>query len=484
VNQQWNLDNALVRFSENDFWTVGDACEGLQIFGGTGSGKTSGSGKVVAKCLLSAGFGGLVLTAKKDEKFLWLNYAKDPQINRINDIIVFSPETKAQFNFLDYEMRRAGVGGQDTENVVDLFFHVLEASGKQSSQSKEDPFWTHSLKQLLRNAIDLVFSAKETLSLQYIKDVIKSAPSSREETQSQTWKENSFCYKCIEEADGKKREPDKQRDFEESVDYWMETFPTLADRTRSIIVVMFSSMADYFLRGKLFSMFCNETNVYPEYSEQGKIIIMDLPVKEYGDRGRFAQVLFKYMWQLAVERRDVSKNPRPVFLWADEAQNFCTSYDMQFQSTARSSRACTVYLTQNLPNYYAAFGGSDRAKHEANSLLGNLQTKIFHANTDIETNQFAAELVGKDWQERTSTNVSSNPSSGYTPPMIEGSSGTSSSFGTSEVLEYQLLPREFKRLKTGGYKNKGVVGAVIVQGGRVWSSGKDYIRRSFLQDGF
>ena len=40
-----------------------DAFEGTMVFGGTGSGKTSGSGKTLATSLLSAGFGLLARAA-------------------------------------------------------------------------------------------------------------------------------------------------------------------------------------------------------------------------------------------------------------------------------------------------------------------------------------------------------------------------------------------------------------------------------------
>ena len=93
-------------------------------------------------------------------------------------------------------------------------------------------------------------------------------------------------------------------------------------------------------------------------------------MKEFGDAGRAAQVVYKYLWQQATERRAISNQTIPVFLWVDEAQNFVTEYDMQFQATARSTRACTVYLTQNLPNYYAIMGGS-HGKYRVDSLIGN-----------------------------------------------------------------------------------------------------------------
>ena len=58
----WPEQRGLVDFG-GDLWRVKDACEGTVIFGGTGSGKTSGSGRALATAFLAAGFGGLVLCA-------------------------------------------------------------------------------------------------------------------------------------------------------------------------------------------------------------------------------------------------------------------------------------------------------------------------------------------------------------------------------------------------------------------------------------
>ncbi len=54
-----------------NYWTLKDAFEGVQVFGGTGSGKSSGSGKALALAFLEANLGGLVLTAKTDERLAW-----------------------------------------------------------------------------------------------------------------------------------------------------------------------------------------------------------------------------------------------------------------------------------------------------------------------------------------------------------------------------------------------------------------------------
>ena len=124
--------------------------------------------------------------------------------------------------------------------------------------------------------------------------------------------------------------------------------------------------------------------------ERGTILVIDLPVKEFGEVGLFSQVLWKIAFQRAMERRSLKGSPRPVFLWADEAQYFVTSpNDMQFQTTCRSAGVATVFLSQNVSNFYAALGNGERGKAEADSIFANLNTKIFHANGDPVTNEWA-----------------------------------------------------------------------------------------------
>ena len=65
------LNVPLLYLSDVDPFTLNDATQGVQIFGGVGSGKTSGSGRALAHAYLNAGFGGVVLCAKADEADLW-----------------------------------------------------------------------------------------------------------------------------------------------------------------------------------------------------------------------------------------------------------------------------------------------------------------------------------------------------------------------------------------------------------------------------
>jgi len=476
LQQQPNLhttlpapDTALVTpllwLGKNDPWTVRDACEGTAIFGSTGSGKTSGSGSALAKSFLRAGFGGLVLCCKTDEVLLWQRYCRET--NRSNSLIVFGPNQPHRFNFLNYELSRPGVGAGHTENLVRLFTTVMAVAEHKGGQggSNQD-FWERTTKQLLRNCIDLVAIARGRLMLQELYDLLVSAAQTPEEFESETWRKSSFCWRCMREGEARPKSARQAHDFQHAAAFWSREYPGMSSRTRSIILTSLTSMMDIFLRGALHDLFCTSTTIVPELTHEGAVLIIDLPVKEFTQIGQLAQTLVKYIWQRASERRDVKRHPRPAFLWCDEAQFFATATDAEFQSTARSSRIATVYLSQNIGAYYNHLGQSD-----THSLMGNLQTKFFHANGDPMTNNWAADLFAKSWQFRGSTSVGTAEEK-----------TVSKNYAASDSLDFEVQPGEFTTLRKGGPDSGFCVEAIAFQGGRIWNeSSKNHIKVGFAQ---
>lgn len=488
-----DLDTPLLGFSDHDddTWRIRDAVEGCQIFGGTGSGKTSGSGAEIALSYMRHGFGGLILTAKNDERRLWERYAQ--ATGRADDLIIFSPESPARFNFLKYEQERQGAGAGLTENMVALFINAMEAN-RSSQQGTNEAYWQNSLRQLLRNTIDLLKLAGRAVTLPDIYKAISTAPKSMEEVKDSKWQKSSDCATYLEEAYARKESFSaiERNDFEMTLDYFFNHFPTLANRTRSVVVSTFLSMADGLLRGILRDLLSGDLNVTPEDTHEGKILLIDLPVKEYAEIGQYAQVIIKYLWQQAAERRPIASDTAPIFLWADESQLFATSNDAIFQTTARSARVCTVYLTQNIPNYLMAMGGSASDRSATDALLGNFQTVIFHGNADITTNRYASDLIGQKEKTKTSTSVNDGQSLSYQDSMLDAlspashdgrseSSGSSTNFALQ--IEPQVLPMEFTMLKKGGFHNDLEVEAIIFQSGRKWqhNDGSNFIKTNFKQ---
>lgn len=173
-----DLNFPLIKFSEHpaDTWTLSDAVRGVQVFGGIGSGKSSGSGKLLALTFLKNGFGGLVLCGKHDERENWEKYAK--LTGRLDDLIIFDRKSGYEFNPLIYELTRQSEGAGETNNIVNLFMSIYKLGARiNGSEAKStERFWENALRRLLIRTIDLLKLANEELSIVNIVEVITSAP--------------------------------------------------------------------------------------------------------------------------------------------------------------------------------------------------------------------------------------------------------------------------------------------------------------------
>lgn len=494
-------------------WKTGDAFQGTQIFGGTGSGKSTGSGARLALALLDAGFGGLVLTAKADEAASWRRYARDT--GRLEDIVEISARDECCFNILEYEFYQ---GGGLTSNIVSLLIGAMSTG--DGAVSTSEPYWTEALREMLIHAVDLavfasmattwqqtgrVEGARPELRLGHLVRLIRSAPQSLAEVTASGWQNRSDCWKAVNKAceliDAGVLPEARRRDLEQTADYWLQDFPSLASRTRSIVVSTFTAKVAGLLRSPIRNLFFEESN--PQYAPHAafagptdsrtgnRIIIVNVPVKTHGEVGRFCQVLYKTIWQRAADRRaavlrmdenelqrqvgagtitsEAASSKGSAFLWADESQYFVTHEDMLFQQTARTSRVATVYLTQNIGNYEVAFGPKSGSSY-VNSLLGNLQTKIFHANGDPATNAFAESVFAKCWR-RVATETTSRGDT-IQDGGVSVNSGMSRQSSPQHVSVVEA--GEFTTLASGGTRFDGRICAWIFQPSRNWkpSDGK------------
>lgn len=474
----------LTYWSREDAWTLRDAVEGTLILGATGSGKTSGSGRTIARAMLACGFGGLVLTAKADERATWEGYCRDT--GRLDDLIVVGADNSHRFNFLAHELTRQGAGAGLTENIVMLFENVMEIKDRNrrtSSRNEDGSFWRNRGLMGLRCAVDVLALGTGSVSVPELVKTFLTAPTSLAQVCDPQFQESSACFRYIKAADARAKTPRQQHDFGVACDHFLLEWPVLDDRTRTNIQATVLGWLDPLNRGLLRELFCTDTTLTPEAVQDGKIMLIDLPVKEYGEVGQFAQVLWKYTFQRSIERRNVRENPRPAFLWADEAQHFLTSYDFQFQATCRSSWVATVLLSQNYSNFVAALSGNEKARVETDSLLANLNTKILHCNSDPGTNEWASRLIGRTLQYRASGNHS-HPADDQMSALLgldwARENGTTSG-GFSEVMDAEIEPREFTRLRTGGPPN-WVVDGIVFQNGRVFkASGRTWLPVQFNQ---
>lgn len=499
-----HLDAPLIKLSRDDTWSLGDAVAGTHIFGGNGSGKTTGSGQTIAKAFLKAGMGGLVLCAKPDERESWQRYAKE--CGRSDQLIIVSADGPWRFNFIQYELGRPGDPATRVENLLSTLMNILEQTGRERG-SGEDSFWQQAAELLLRNALMILAAAQSHFSLFDLQRMIDTAPLSESQASGSDWQQ-SECAKYLTAARASYEAAGRQHDYAVLHNYWTVQFPRLADRTRSSITFTLSTILQDLQIGTLRELFSTGSNFFPEDTHEGAIIILDLPAV-LNRTHAVAQTLFKVVWQQAALRRmsSMDRHTRPIFLWADEAHFFVSPYDTSFQSLARAAKAATVYMTQNLSAYHHRLP-SKNAEAITAALLGYFQTQVFHAQADPKTIQHAQSLIGKreitrindsrSWTD--GRNRSYSYGGGSTGSATSGkdnqfstTSGRSSSwqdtlghsqsetvgYTTSTTVEDVLQAHHLTSLKSGSDAERGLSEAVLFRTGRVWANGKTHLFTQF-----
>jgi hypothetical protein len=462
----WSLSLPLVKFSERsqDVWTLADAFQGVSIMGENGSGKTTGSGKHLARKFLQNGFGGLVLCFKTDEADLWRSYLQ--HTGRENDGRFFGLDEAFRFNFMDYEAHSSGL--DLAENLVTLLVDIASIQKRTEPTGSEAHFWLPQKKKLLRNAIMLLLLAGEPIQLRTLYDMIVSAPKDLQQTSSRDWQKKSFLFGLLETAH---QAALNHPEWKLIVSYWMVERPALPSKTRETIDADFTGMFDPLTRGKIGELFGTTTNLTPDDIFDGKIVIIDIPVARYREVGQFAALIWAQLFQRAVDRRAYAPpRTRPVFLWEDEAHYFTIEQDALFQTTARSKGISVVRLTQNIPNFLDAYGRD--GKHKVDTLLGNHATKIFHRNGDPTTNEWASKVIAKETGYKHSISTSSS---------LHSAIGFNGQISINEVEEDSCPPKEFIGLKNGGKRNNYIVEGILFQSGRLWLGDQRWVIRKFSQ---
>jgi len=460
------LDDNIVRLNiqrpqggatEEASLTLGELCTGTIVFGGTGSGKTSGSAEYFSYHLLRYGFGGLVLCAKPEEAQEWVKRAE--AAGRSQDLILFSTENEHRFNPLQFEadqFRNSSHGF--TENLLQILRELCETDGKQG----EDPYWPQSRDKLFTNTLDLMQLAGEEISFSSLHAAIMSFV--QDEAVSK------MLEKALERVSSMSES--RQKDYLLIEGYFKNEWQILPEKTRETVKSLATNAVEPFARGAIRELFSTTSTITPEALGEGKIVVVDLPAITLS-AGKVASVVWKYMVQKWAERRPKGDKIRPIFIFADECQYFATPRDAVFQSTARSSRVATVYLTQTIGSLN--FFGNPQFRTHRDQLLANLINKVLHQNTDSETNEWAANLIGKALIQRTSRNTGGSH-------QHQGSQGSSSSGKTiSEQYDFLFHPIGFQGLLIGGTSNKLIVTAILIAGGRRQFFGQSFATLVFKQ---
>jgi hypothetical protein len=454
------LDREILRLSDSDVVRFRDIIEGgCLITGGLGSGKSSTSARNLALSFLASGFGGLVLTVKSDETAHWKEYAK--LTGRTNDLVTFNAESGLSFDPLGYTWNVPGRSAAHIETIVELFT-TLMAVGKVYQPSSGERYFEQAVEELMRATLIVLSNAGEPISINTIHKVISSLPIEREQVDSNGWQQSSECSRIISRLRERKAifSPSQWDDLDIAIVYLLEKWPGLDTRTRSNIESTWSGMASKFTYDPFRSLFCSgRVDFTPEQTTHDrKIIVLDMPVLEYGrETSRLCQILVKIIFQRAWLRHQYKPGCcHGAFLFQDEFALLMHKNEPHFHMVCRGSAIAPICITPNILNIAAEEFGEQTPGAKTLGFLGLLSLKIFHANNETLTNEYAANQIGREYRDVSGWNMNS------------GENNTSAGISASKQLVHLLEPIEFSRLIKPDGENV-LSQAIVYQSGRTFN---------------
>jgi hypothetical protein len=165
------LSQILFQWSPFDPFPIRDLLRSIVIFGAAGSGKTSGSGYLIAKSLAACRkIGGIILASKPEDREFWEGIFR--KAGRARDLLVFNAATALRFNFIDFILRNGGDTREITKAIM-VISETLEQGGGEGRQ--HDPFWRRQNERMIYNAVEIVRLATGTVTAPDVQAFINKA---------------------------------------------------------------------------------------------------------------------------------------------------------------------------------------------------------------------------------------------------------------------------------------------------------------------
>lgn len=376
-------------------WDWNDFQKNCVVFGQSGSGKTVCVLNALADGLIGSepACSGLILDPKGD--YRRKIEALCERHGRSSDLLVLDPSDQARtirWNPFDSD--------DDELELASRFAATLQTLGMKNEQ---DSYWIDSARTFIRHAIALLRNTDEEALPPSFANILRLAATSvagdKPGIAPGSLAEQRIARVAGDDDSGVM-----------AVDYFIDSWATLAERTRSVVQSQIVNMIDPFLMKPYREVFSGRSMVrMADIVEQGKLLYVYMPIADKEAMAKTVCTLLKLEFF-----REVLKRPdktRPSFFLCDEFQSFFTvgagKGDADFFERSRQSRHANIVATQNLPALLKQAGTVPVA---VENLLGHCAVKIFLRNTDPKTNEYASKLFGQHIEDLVNTSESQSGS--------------------------------------------------------------------------
>jgi hypothetical protein len=467
------LDTEIGHWSKTDPITERQIFQNTLILGKTGSGKSSGSGDYLLRCLVRHhNSGGLILAAKPEDKHYFMRVFREER--RLDDLLILEPGGQYRFAILDYEMRR----GATTTALTQILLLLGETQERmEGSTNGGDGFFKSKNREGLDHAIEIVTRATGGLDPYALQCFISGAAMSLAELDDPQWQQ-SYHSQALLKAEQNCTTDLQRHDCQAATLNWRSTWPRLNDRTRSSIEAGITSPLHVLNRGTIRDLLATSTNLTPAVMEDRKWVLGNMPITPGDATATVFNAAVKLAFQRYILSRQAADGDPLLCIWSDEFQNVANSFDRAYVEACRSHRACLVALTQSTHALYTRIFGHGQ-EHEADALLTNFGQVVIHTLGDFKSSKYFSELLGERREIFISPSTAADQDDLY-DSIIWGKSRMSVS--ATESYQAVLQPAAFMTgLRCGGSPDNTVDGIVIRTGQRFNASGENYLITSFKQ---
>lgn len=392
-----------------------DCFQNFIIFGGIGSGKTSRVIGLTLIQLFNRRFGGLIFDIKGDfcdtvdeiGEYTGQNYAivgVDPENWGFNLISGISPELAASY-------------------IQSIF--ILQGGGNNN-----DSFWVDSATQLCQNALVLLKLAEQYDLCSLYKFIFY-----------EDFRDNS-----LREANKNAVTSHERAHLDNAMSYYFQIYEKFDEKVKQSIKATVSQVLSGFQNPVLVDAFCsnNKEQVYIEECLTGQVILVNLPLAEWGTSAKAVYTLIKLRFfsliQQRATRKDLDDKNGPIFFMCDEYQDIISASksgmsDLNFWDKSRSGKCIGIISSQSISSFRAAIGN----QQTADTVLQNFRQKICFRTEDMDTINYFQQLAGKTEVARITITKGKSKSGGWLSGQRSKNDGESTSLQERNVIDAQLI---------------------------------------------
>lgn len=197
-------------------------------------------------------------------------------------------------------------------------------------------------------------------------------------------------------------------DLNTFINFYEKEFIKLDSRTKNIIRAEISRITNLFITdykiNKHFSPKKEEINFngFEELIKEGKIVVLNMNISEYGDISKVIACYLKLDFQSEVLKQLGRGGPKRITAFiSDEYQEYVTKNDANFYSQSREAMCINVISTQSFTSIKNAL----KEENTSNVIIQSLVNKICFRTDDEYTIEKMQKLIGKEEKERKSITI-------------------------------------------------------------------------------